>query len=156
VTLRIRIATPAIALVAVVSLAACGGAKAPATPSTQPTAAPEGRAGAGEGSEIERLDAAIADQLGQLGLAAPSDAEVLQASIGGDLQPLASADARSSCDGEPAGAGCDDVCTLADSICRNADRICDLADQLGDTWASQRCTAGRLSCERAVERCCAC
>ena len=45
----------------------------------------------------------------------------------------------------------------AATICDNAGRICDLADDLpGDTWAAERCDAGKAACARASERCCGC
>lgn len=52
---------------------------------------------------------------------------------------------------------CVDVCGLGDSICANASAICDLAAQLpGDSWAAERCNAGKASCQIASERCCSC
>lgn len=52
---------------------------------------------------------------------------------------------------------CTSVCTLADSICGNADKICDLARQLaGDTWAADKCTAGKATCDAARAKCCGC
>jgi hypothetical protein len=52
---------------------------------------------------------------------------------------------------------CVDACNLGDAICDDAKKICDLADQLpGDAWASERCDAGKASCQRARERCCDC
>jgi hypothetical protein len=140
-------------------LAACGGAKPRASASEPPPGATAGgledRAPSGDPRIVE-LDAQIDADLGRLGLEPPSDAEIGEAMVGHRTFEPMSGGAADSCPVPPAGAGCGDVCTLADSICHNAERICDLADELDDDWATRRCFAGRLSCERARERCCGC
>lgn len=119
-----------------------------------------GAAVPGEGrpsEEIRMLDEQITTDLATLGLSAPSDREVTEMVVAHSVPPPLEGSAADSCEPPPDGAGCSDVCTLADSICRNADRICDLADQLApDEWSTQRCASGRASCERARTRCCGC
>jgi hypothetical protein len=149
-------------LVLVLFLAGCGGAKSGrASSSAEPPPSADvggldGRAPQGDPRIVE-LDEQIAAELGTLGLEAPTDAEVGEAMVAHRTFEPMSGGVADSCPVPPAGAACGDVCTLADSICHNAERICDLADELdGDAWATRRCFAGRLSCERARERCCGC
>jgi hypothetical protein len=150
-----------IAIVAVVIgawLAACGAAGARKTAS-EPAAQDSSAAGmtGRPTEEIRDLDAQIAQQMADLGLAPPSDAEVTDMMAQSSTPALPTASVVDSCEQPPQADGCGDVCTLADSICTNARRICDLADQLpGDDYAAQRCTAGRGSCDRAKTRCCDC
>lgn len=53
---------------------------------------------------------------------------------------------------------CNDICSIADNICDNAERICTLADQLGrnDSYAQEKCTSAKASCQEATQRCCGC
>ena len=138
-------------------LAACGAAGARKTasePATQDSAA--GMTGRPT-EEIRDLDAQIGQQMADLGLAPPSDAEVTEMMAQSSTPALPATSVVDACEQPPQADGCGDVCTLADSICGNAKRICDLADQLpGDEYATQRCTAGRGSCDRAKTRCCDC
>ncbi len=103
-------------------------------------------------ARISSLDDHLGQSLGQLGLERPSNAEVMDAiQRGGTPEPRA-------CPAPPPPTqACSDICTLAGSICDDAKRICDLAAQLaGDDWAAEKCESGRLSCEKASERCCNC
>jgi hypothetical protein len=52
---------------------------------------------------------------------------------------------------------CQQTCTLSDAICDNAQHICTLAAQLpGDSWAAEKCDAGKSTCDAAHAKCCAC
>ena len=148
-------------LCAGVWLIACGGVRqqrSASPPSAAETAADSGGVPTGRPTEeIRDLDAQITQQLAQLGLNAPTDAEVVDMMAQSSTPALPESALASSCQPAPSGDTCTDVCTLGDSICGNARRICDLADQLpGDDYAAQRCTAGRASCDRARTRCCGC
>ena len=52
---------------------------------------------------------------------------------------------------------CKESCTLADSICGNATKICTIAQELaGDTWADQKCSSAKTTCDAAHAKCCGC
>ena len=134
-----------------------GACAAPSAPgkasSSEPTM--HGIDSRGHDPRIQNLDSQIAEQMEELGLTAPTDDEMM--SSGWESAALPESDLVSTCEAPPMGDGCDDVCTTGDLICDNAQAICDLADELApDDWASQRCSAGRESCDRARERCCGC
>jgi hypothetical protein len=151
--------------VLIVLVAACAakppspqkGGSIPGDGRQQPDAAPDYAHGLGT-TEIENLDARIRQDLAQLGIDPPTDNEVTSVMVAHTEPPLPmTSDIASTCTAPPSGGACEDVCTLADSICSAAIRICELSDAIGDDpWAIQRCTAGKLSCERATERCCGC
>ena len=124
-------------------LAAC----ASAAPKQSASAPANVRLGNDPMSEIRTLDAHIDQQLGQMGLEPPTAA---------DIQTYRAGDLPTVCP-QPQTQQCDDVCTLADGICADAEKICNLADQLaGDQESQDKCTSGKLSCERAKQRCCDC
>lgn len=148
----------AVALVAAAAgawIAACGGAAPQKTMMSPAGATDAGGATGVEGrvtphDQIQQLDDAIAADLATLGVPAPMPGD------GGDAV-LPMGHVVDACEAPPPAGTCGDVCTLADSICDNAGRICDLADDLpGDTWAAERCDAGKAACARASERCCGC
>jgi hypothetical protein len=152
--------TISIAIVAVLIgawMAACGAGARKAT--SEPSMAQDSSGGmtGRPTDEIRDLDAQIGQQMADLGLTPPSDAEVTEMIAQSSTPELPASSVVDACEQPPQADGCGDVCTLADSICTNAKRICDLADQLpGDEYASQRCAAGRGSCDRAKTRCCDC
>jgi hypothetical protein len=117
----------------------------------------EGIGGAGR-DDIDPLDDAIDQDLAQLGIDPPTDDEVISAVVAHDVPPLPMASqVATTCQMQPTGSACDDVCTLADSICANAGKICAISDDLGDDdYAIQHCAKGRMSCARATQRCCSC
>lgn len=138
-----RLVPALVAAVAIAGAVAC--AARPQRSETQPPLPPVGQVH----DQIAALDAEIAAGRAQLGQPDPTLEEI-------DAARTTSAFTAATCtpDAHPT---CRDVCTLADSICGNADKICALGAQLpGDEWAEQRCQAGRVSCAKARERCCAC
>jgi hypothetical protein len=146
-------------------LAACAARSQPraaSAPESHPgdaAGADQSWTGRGHGNEdIAALDEEIAHDLAQLGIDAPTDDDVISATVAHAVPPLPMSTAiADSCPTPPSGNACDDVCTLADSICSNAGRICTIAEDLAnDEHATQRCTAGKLSCDRASARCCGC
>jgi hypothetical protein len=104
-------------------------------------------------AEIEQLWAAIEQQRGDLGLAAPTSPIEP-----GPASPMASTPLSSDDTCKPAKTDkCTQSCTFSDSICKNAARICELAAQLtADTWAAEKCTRAKQTCETAHETCCTC
>jgi hypothetical protein len=108
---------------------------------------------------IAAIEAEMNADLEQLELAPPTEEELRQIRYRQLLAPALpmSHEVAATCPVRPSGAACGDVCRFADRICHSARRICALADALpGDDWAMERCSAGKLSCERAKARCCDC
>ena len=121
---------PTLAAALVVAIAACSAGRMHRASATDPLPAP-----ADPRAEIEALDRQIT-----------ADRVALGDGPSGDSMTAAELTAQ-----------CDDTCRLRDSICHSADRICDLAGQLvDDSWAAERCTAGKASCATATERCDGC
>jgi hypothetical protein len=145
------------------TIAACA-ARSPRTVASKPAAQDAGTSHdwTGRGNprdEIATFDDQIAHDLAQLGLDAPTQDDVISRTVAHDLPALPmSTKVQETCpDSKPASSACEDVCTLADSICTSAGRICAIADDLAtDDYATERCSAGKLSCERGTERCCGC
>lgn len=135
-------------------LAACGASK---TQYASPAVAESSAAGSpmpgDPRAEIEQLWATIEQQRGDLGLAAPTSPIEPGPAAPMSTTPLSTDD---TC--KPAKTDkCTQSCTFSDSICKNAARICELAQQLAaDTWAAEKCTRAKQTCETAHESCCGC
>lgn len=116
-------------------------------------------------AQIDALDAEITASFAQLGVERPAPAALpaLGCRPGVDCTPQTMStgiDApREDAACMPGTSDvCDTSCTLADSVCSNAAKICTIAGELGgsDTYANEKCDAGKSACERASERCCSC
>jgi hypothetical protein len=142
--------------VGVTLVVACGGATKQAT-TAAPVAAETSSAGSpmpgDPRAEIEHLWAVIEQQRTDLGLAAPSSPLAP-----GPATPMASTPLSSDDTCKPAKTDrCTQSCTFSDSICKNAARICEIAEQLvADTWAAEKCTRAKQTCDTAHESCCGC
>ncbi len=133
-------------------VAACGASKQQAT---SPVAAESSTTSMPNDprAEIEQLWAAIEDQRGDLGIAAPTSPIEP-----GPASPMSSTPLSTDDTCRPAKTDkCTQSCTFSDSICKNAARICEIAQQLAaDTWAAEKCTRAKQTCETAHETCCGC
>ena len=113
-------------------------------------------------SELDRLDQAISDEMGQLSLTRPTPPPLTCTGAACAQQmsgaaAAATAPQPASC--KPAQTQtCTDSCKLSSSICDNAGRICRIAADLGgdDAYANDKCNSGNASCEAARQRCCGC
>ena len=145
-----------VTLLSIAAAAACARApqKAAAPTSAEPMNGLDSRGP--ERDRIRALESEIAADLETMGLPPPDESTDAIGPDAAEPVPMGT-EVSTTCESPPTGAGCADVCTLADSICGNAQQICDLADQLApDDWAAGRCTAARTSCARAAARCCSC
>lgn len=136
-------------------VAACGASKAKyaAAPVAAETSAAGSQMPGDPRAEIEKLWAAIEKERGDLGQAAPTSP--LEP---GPATPMASTPLSTDDTCKPAKSDkCTQSCTFSDSICKNAARICEIAQQLvADTWAAEKCTRAKQTCETAHETCCEC
>lgn len=135
----------AAAIAAVIGLAAagCGGPRAPA----HVTADPSARA------EITALWTQIRAWRHEGGMEVEPDDDAVSA-----MQRMSVASAARTCvlPGKPAPA-CTDICEIGSAICDNAEDICAIAATLGDdAWAKDKCASAKASCREAQERCCTC
>ena len=99
-------------------------------------------------NEVLMLDGKILDYRKELGLQPRPSSWLIQQMHGRRTEAPPS---RTS------GAGCPDVCDLADYICRAQEDICRIADELGDDdWARGKCDSAKASCAEAKKRCTDC
>lgn len=107
-------------------------------------------------AQIEQLSANIEQQRQQMGLPAHATTAAAAAvpMAATPLPPPAAQD--KTCHPAPSET-CSDSCKLSDSICDSAGKICKLAEDLaGDTWAADKCTTARDTCDAAHHKCCGC
>jgi hypothetical protein len=151
--------TGVLVVAACVTLASCGGRKAgPMAPTSAPSttggaAAPTDMMPGSPKSEIERLFAEVEQRRTELALPEPTP-EAPHSPASPMSAPPLSTDA--TC--KPAKTDrCTTSCTLSDAICTNADKICKLASELaGDTWAADKCSRAKQTCDAAHTSCCGC
>ncbi|HUJ63657.1 MAG TPA: hypothetical protein VLX92_34395 [Kofleriaceae bacterium] len=100
-------------------------------------------------ARIEQLEHDIAAERDKLGLAA--HVETAPPPVSPMATNVVATCARSESD------RCHDTCTMSDTICKNADEICKIASGLpGDTWAADKCSTNRATCQDAQKACCDC
>lgn len=146
----------ATACMALVAACAMGGAKQ--SMQAAPVSSTDTRAGAampGENShsDIERLSAEIDAQRTKLGLPEPQ-----MSSTQSPAAPMATVPLSSDASCRPSKTDrCTQSCSFSDSICTNAGKICDIAAQLtADTWAADKCSRAKQTCDAAHDSCCSC
>lgn len=140
-------------------VAACVGGKKAAMHAPAPNAQETNVAGGAPTmaetpqAEINRLSAEIDQKRTELHLQEPTPA-----AMPGPATPMSSVPSSTDPTCKPAKTDtCTQSCTFSDSICKNAQRICDLAQSMdGDTWAADKCSRAKQTCEAAHERCCSC